>query len=445
MDKILNPADIKAAELEENAEHHFIKREFRDALSYLQQAIAIRKENGDWSGAGNCAQNLGFVRFVVADHAGAIRSYEEALEFRKRTNDLRGQGMTYGRSAEVFQHIGEHAKAVELLECALQNFARTNAPREISTILNNMAVSYRELGAADKALQCYERSLEIRRQVGDFDGLAATLLNFAILYIDRSQYDCAHLLLEEARDLSREMGDNQGLCRIALHLGRLHTEQGDTQSAIECYEDALNLARAGAYIQSRTDEAIVLLNLADALSDQGKVDSSLENIDIAAEIFVEAGVTQGIALTHYGRGRTLAAAGRSMEALACFEVARSHFEKINDRPRLNSTGIAIRNILSGGYQHREARDEFVSALELRRPLSLHQDDETAKQLAGLDCAALGNTTRACSKASIDVDRPAPVIIDRGFDRVAINYIANSRAADCSMPDVEQPAVPYSLH
>ncbi|VWC50900.1 Photosystem I assembly protein Ycf3 [Burkholderia lata] len=445
MDKILKPADIKAAELEAKAERHFIKRELHDTLICLQQAISIRKESGDWNGAGDCAQSEGYVRFVVADHAGAIRSYEEALEFRKRTNDLRGQGVTCGRLAEVFQHIGEHAKAVELLESALQYFERINAPIDISTIFNNMAVSYREMGVADKARQCYERSLEIRRQVGDFDGIATTLLNVAVLYIGLSHYDCAHLFLEEARDLRREMGDNEGLGRITLHQGRLHEEQGDILSAIECYEDALNLARSGKCIQSRIDEAIALLNLADALSNQGKVDSSLANLDVAAKLFLEAGVIQGIAMTYYGRGRTLAAAGRSTEALACFGVAKSHFKKIDDRPRLISTGIAIGKILSSCRQHREARDEFVSALELQQQLSLPQNEAITQQLIRRECAALGDETGGWSAASVAVDRLGHVITDPGFDGVAIDNIANFKAADCSMPDAEQPAGPYSLH
>ncbi|OXJ06781.1 tetratricopeptide repeat protein [Burkholderia sp. AU6039] len=442
---MIKPKDVRAAELEAEAEHYFTKCEFHDALRCLQQAIVIRKENGDWSGAGNCAQNVGFLRFVIADHAGAIRSYEEALEFRKRTKDLRGQGVTSGRMAEVFQQIGEHAKAVEWLESALQYFVRTNASREISTILNNMAVSYREMGAADKALQCYERSLEIRRQIGDFDGLAATLLNLSILYIDQSHYDRAQSLLEEARDLRKEIGDNRGLGRIALHQGMLHEEQGDNSSAIKCYEDALILAKAEESIQSGIDEATVLLNLADVLSNQGKVDSSLVKLDAAEKLFFEAGLIPGIAMTYYGRGRTLAAAGRSTEALACFKVAKSHFEKINDRPRLISVGIAIGNILSSCRQHREARDEFVSALELQQQLSRPQDEVITQQLIRRECAALGDETDAWSTVTVAMDRPGQAIADSEFDGVAIDHIANTRAGDCSMPDAEPPAGPYSLH
>ncbi|SAL07174.1 photosystem I assembly protein Ycf3 [Caballeronia calidae] len=359
--------------------------------------------------------------------------------------------MTCGKMAEVFEQAGQHAKAVESLECALRYFVRVNATGEIGTALNNMAVSYRELGAVDEARRCYERSLEIRRHAGDFGGLAATLHNLAVLHADRSDYDRARLLLEEARELRREMGDNQGLGRTVLRMGMLHEAQGDNSSAIECYEHALKLAEAEAGVQSRADEATALLNLADAWSNQGEIELSLALIDKAEKLFDDTEMMAGIAMTHYGRARTLAAAGRPTQALACFEIARSHFAELGDRPRLINTGLAIGNILSRRRQHEAARDAFVSVLQLQRQLSLPRDEVITLQLISRECAAAGDAPAARNAAQASADLHREVVAHSESHRPARRYIVDAAAGDGSAPDADEadearyPTGPCSLH
>lgn len=393
------PPEAGAVELETQADLHFGKREFHDALACQLQAIAIRAHEGDWLGAGNGAQNAGLLHFLLGNHEDAIRSYEDALESRRRASDLRGQGVTLGRMAEVFQQIGQHAEAVDRLARSVHLFARVDATQDIGTALNNMAVSYREMGEWDKAMQCYERSLEIRRQTGDFAGLAATLHNLSVLYSDQSHDDRAQNLLEEARDLREMMNDMQGVGQTVLRLGMLHEKRGDFPTATACYERALLLARQ-ADVQSRDDEATALLNLADVLSNQGRFDRALAMLDDAETLFVQTGMKTGVAMAHYGRGRTLAAAGRVSEALGRFEVAKSHLAQLHDRPRLISTFIAIGTLLSGSRRHREARAAFASALELQRQLSLRSDEALTLQLIGRECAALGEPAGAADAQAL---------------------------------------------
>jgi tetratricopeptide (TPR) repeat protein len=148
MDILVRLGDVKAAELEAQADCHFVKREFQDAQGCLLQAAAIRNNDGDLVSAGNCAQKIGLVRYFLGDQTGAILSYEEAFEFRRRVDDLLGQGVTLGRMAEVFQRGGQHAKALELLEDSIRFFTQVNATKDIGTVLHNMALV--QIGVADR-------------------------------------------------------------------------------------------------------------------------------------------------------------------------------------------------------------------------------------------------------------------------------------------------------
>lgn len=382
--------DIDAVQLETHADWHFMKREFGNALACQLQAIAIRKREGDWMGAANGAQNAGLLYFLLGNHEDAIRAYREALEWRTSADDQRGQAVTLGRIAEVFQHIGRHADAVQLLEQSMQLFSRAGTSQDVGTALNNIAVSYREMGEWDKAKQCYERSLDIRRQTGDIVGLAATLHNLGVLYSDQSHDDRARVLLEQACGLRETMNDMQGVGQTTLRLGMLDEKHGDFPAARNAYERALALARH-ADVQSKDDEATALLNLADVYSSLGDDERALALLDDAEKLFIETGMTTGVAMTQYGRGRTLAAAGRASAALAWFKAAQSHFLELQDRPRLISTFIAIGTLLSQAQEHRQARDAFSSALELQRQLSLRADETTTLQLIGRESAALGDT------------------------------------------------------
>lgn len=380
---------IQAAELEARADWHFTKREFRDALACQLQAVAIRQRANDVTGAGNGAQNAGLLYFLLGHHEDAIRAYGDALESRTSTDDFRGQAVTLARMAEVYQHIGRHGQAVQLLEQSLDLLSRAGTSEDIGTALNNIAVSYRELGEWDKAMRCYERSLENRRQTGDIEGLAATLHNLGVLYSDQSHDDHARKLLEEARGLRETMDDMQGVGQTTLRLGMLHEKHGDFPAAIAAYERALTLARR-ADIQSKDDEAAALLNLADVHSNQGNIERALALLGDAERLFNETGMTTGVAMAQYGRGSTLAAAGRMSEALAWFEAAQSHFLRLNDRPRLISTFIAMGTLLSRTERHWQARDAFSSALELQRELALRADEAITLQLIDRESAALGD-------------------------------------------------------
>ncbi|CAN7621376.1 tetratricopeptide repeat protein [Trinickia sp. LjRoot230] len=373
------PADAeRAALLEAAADGHFMGGEFSEALSCQLQSVALRTRMGDWAGAGNGAHAVGFLRFLLADHVGAVQSYEEALQLRERAGDVRGQGLTLGRMAGVFQQIGNHGKAVELLQRSLACFARTSALKDMGTGLNNMAVSLREMGDVNRAMQCYERSLELRRQVDDFDGLAATLHNISVLYFDQAQYDRAFSLLEEARQIRETMGDCRGLGQTVLRLGMIYEAKGDLAHAKQCYEDALHLAR-GADTQSRDDEATALLNLADVMAAQGDTDGALAALTEAENLFSKSGMNAGIAMVCCGRGYTFASAGRLSEALACFEEANVRLMSMGDRPRLFATLTAMATILSQCGRHQEARTALASSLELQTQLpQRHQPSATAQ-------------------------------------------------------------------
>ena len=123
-------------------------------------------------------------------------------------------------------------------------------------------------------------------------------------------------------------------------------------------------------------------------------------------------------MTHYGRGRTLAAAGRTSDALACFEEAKSRFTTLNDQPRLISAFVAIGTLLAGSRRHREARDAFSSALQLQRGLSLHRDAAATLRRIARECAALGDAIGARNAAEAASDTLAQTVRDPNFSDLA---------------------------
>jgi tetratricopeptide (TPR) repeat protein len=421
----MNADETEVAALDTQADCHFVARDYRAALDCQLRAIAIRKANRDWIGAGNGTHTAGYLRFLLADHAGALKDYREALEIRRRVNDFRGQAITLGRMGEVFQQIGEHAKAVELLDGAVRLFAKINAIADIGTALNNMAVSYRETGEFDMATKCYDRSLEIRRQIGDFKGLAATLHNLSVLYSDQGRDIEARLRLEEALEVREAMKDARGTGQTLLQLGALHEKWGDLSIARTHYERALRFARQED-VQSKEDEGTALLNLADVLSDQGETEQALGLLDEAEKLFTERGMYVGVAMTNYGRGRTFAGVRCSQEALACFEQAKLYFARLNDRPRLVSTYVAIGAVLSACGRHDEAREAFRQSFELKRQLPRDGDGIVKHELlmegGEVDGAEIADRTAT-------VDPPAEAAFCNG-----IGVLVNGRDVDSGARD-----------
>jgi tetratricopeptide (TPR) repeat protein/CHAT domain-containing protein len=147
--QVINSRDKKmqAEALGQTGKLHFHLGNFKEAMPYFQQSLAIRQQIGDKAGEGTTLNNISQIFKAQGD-------YETALTYLKQ-------------SLAICQQIGD--KAGE------------------GTTLNNISALYHAQGDYETALTYLKQSLAICQQIGDKAGLCATLFNMGHIHAQNNQ------------------------------------------------------------------------------------------------------------------------------------------------------------------------------------------------------------------------------------------------------------------
>ncbi|HEY2665943.1 MAG TPA: tetratricopeptide repeat protein, partial [Actinomycetota bacterium] len=191
-------------------------REFEQAITCLEQAIAICAEIGDpWGGARAMhfrgLAELGMLRFeelsrgtpgvqkvgsLQGSHEngdsvpwrpyGAVAIFEKALKISQDIGDLYRQGRLMGNVGEVYWRLGRPEQAICCLEQGLAICRKICDPRGIALALYNLAEVNRNRGHLEDAIDYYREALVIRRDIRDPWGEARVLqaLGLALQHVE---------------------------------------------------------------------------------------------------------------------------------------------------------------------------------------------------------------------------------------------------------------------
>jgi tetratricopeptide (TPR) repeat protein len=181
------------------------------AMDNLEQASAIRRDEGEYHGLCRTFHQLGRVYNALGERELALKSYKEALEIARSVEDLVEEGGILQDLGRTYNALGrkERARALDGLEQARRIQVEQQDLLEEGITLNSLGRVYDEMGEKQRAWSYYWRALAIGQQVGDRKGVAVALHNIGALYFEREPIDktleqmLAFLLL--AKDIFEEI------------------------------------------------------------------------------------------------------------------------------------------------------------------------------------------------------------------------------------------------
>src|ERR1700730_18448721 len=91
--------------------------EYEQALGYLQQALAIRREI-DRKGEGRTYRNMGTVYEVMGQADSALEYYKQALTIAQEVEDQEGQGKTMRNLGKLYIDMQRYETALAFLVLA---------------------------------------------------------------------------------------------------------------------------------------------------------------------------------------------------------------------------------------------------------------------------------------------------------------------------------------
>ena len=194
------------------------QRQVGEAISYLEDALAIRREIGDRRGEAQAANNLANVYLELGRPQEALEPLQRSLVVQREVGYRNGEGIALINLAEAYLELGRFDEAIQSLGQARPIFVDLDAPRGEGYALHHLGRAHLEMGRTGEALGCLQRALSIRRGMGDRQNEAATLRLLGQAQQSAGDLEAAHDCWTRALNIVRELGDERQAAEIAAAL-----------------------------------------------------------------------------------------------------------------------------------------------------------------------------------------------------------------------------------
>jgi tetratricopeptide (TPR) repeat protein len=288
----------------------------------MTAALAVHRSafGPDAPETGDVLNDLGAVAFFQGDFPEARRRFDEALAVRRREGDDAKTGETLSNLAVVIQESGDvEAAEPYLRESRDLILARLGEDHpDALGATSNLAINLKQQGRLAEAEELYRGLVASRRRVlGEAHPLvAADLNNLGRLLQAKRDYAAADSALRAALTLRREVfpGAHRDVAESLHNLANLARARGRTAEAADLYEEALDIRRR---VDTRaTAVPATLAQLGDVNVELGRTDVAerqlREALALRREVYPEG--HWRIAYTEGLLGFCLAKAGRDEEA-----------------------------------------------------------------------------------------------------------------------------------
>lgn len=420
----------------------YLRGNYSEALSLLNQAEAIYRAGGDVAGLALALVRRAMAHLNLGDYHASLHDAEEALQLTENVHDLQLHHAEAQRvKGLVLTRLGRTRQAIECLERSLALYTYFDMADSIPILLLNCGMAYRAVGNYDAAEKAYLKALDIWRKEGNLAWQAVVLNNLGFLYHNiLGEYEKASLSFQEGLVCASRCRYLQTEALISIGIGDLYTELEEFDGARQSYQQAEGIAHE---INDRLLlNSLALAKTALALT-QGDPEQA-EQLLMEVHPIITASLSQyEIGLWSLQRGRLALVKGDvhiSIEVLA--EAERCFTEDGRELETLWSRVWLVAALLSAGEA--DAVDKFkgllvgytpashalIAVIRLARPwLGQFRSDPALGRLAGslfqqadqLDgrLPSLRRNLRRMPQA-VTLSAPRLIIQSLGWTKVTVN-------------------------
>jgi non-specific serine/threonine protein kinase len=185
----------------------------------------LGRDPGGFPGArARALSGLGFILIFQQDYEEAITALDEAIALYEDLGDRFGAAIALGNLGYAVLHGGYRERVpafVDKAETLMQGDLDGHARAFLRSV-----VAGAFLGAdLDSAVSQLEEGLALRRELGDPRAVSMSLLSLGEAELNRGDLDRGAALLEEGARIARELGDRLGTTYFVWELGRLSALQ----------------------------------------------------------------------------------------------------------------------------------------------------------------------------------------------------------------------------
>ncbi len=371
--------------------------EFREALNYFNQTLAISVALGDKRLEAGTETFVGGMLDFIGDVGQALRHYDVALELAREGGWRLAEANALNNIGKIYNDGANWEKALDYYGQALVVYRSLGSKENEAVALGNIGITYYQSGEEQKALDYLQESLPLVRTGTNRNTEAYTLLNIGRVYGRMGDYPKALDYYSKAQAIQKETGNRSNEGETLDQIGVTYSAQGQLDKAVEYHRQALEIQRTAGNVRR---EAFALTNLGEAHNLLNQPDKALEYFNQALAIFRNIGdpdsaatVLEGVARSEDKRGSFEAARKNIAESIAQIETVRSR---------------------SGSLQLRASyRASVENAYEFYIDLLMRQHAKNPAQ--GFDAEALKASERGRARSLVEKLNEAPIDIRQGIE------------------------------
>ena len=205
---------------------------FERACEAGEQALALRRAQGDKSFIASAMMNLGNPLTALHDYDRALALYEECLALNRETNDRQGMVFPLMNLGELYYTMDRQQQALAYYEESLA-ISREVGENDWSRALtwNNLAEVYVVLDEPIRAITMAEPNYRLFVKEGDAFGIATCALTLGRAEWRIREAANARAHLDEAERIFRDLGNPTMVARVRYFRASLALDHGDLAAA----------------------------------------------------------------------------------------------------------------------------------------------------------------------------------------------------------------------
>ena len=187
--------------------------------------------------------NIGVVNRNLAKYDEALKNYLSALDIYQAKNMKSEIATTYNSIGLVYSYNGINEKAIEYHLKAKDIFESLDNKKGISEVYNNIAIIYANDGALEKALDYFKYSLEIEEALDDKKGMAESVNNVGAVYYYLNEIDSALVYFRRSLAIEKSIGDMAGISASYNNLANVLIETERLNGTKAYIDSAMHFAQ----------------------------------------------------------------------------------------------------------------------------------------------------------------------------------------------------------
>ncbi len=397
---------------------------YGEALEYYQQALAISEQLDSAISMSQDHGNIALCLVGLGQVDTALGHFDLAVELASAAGMKQDEAYWLRGKANALIQKGLYGQGLEYHREALAIYHQLEGRTELIEALHDMGRLHMMLGDAGSAGSYYRESLKLAREVGLSRAITSNLLALGDLQARSGDAETAAALYIQGAHRARESGEMAQWSLALLQLAAVGDGQGKFGESRKAAEQALEIARETGAVGL---EAQALFALAELDRQQQNSIAALQTYDRVITMLTTAPDSELEWRAHYGRGLSLADAGRKDEAIPALKTSISVIEGVRDRLKQER--------FRAGY----IQDKFQVYVDLvRLQLETGRQEQafsTAERLRARSYLDLVDGGRAPDPGAVDQVREFAL-------QERIRALRRALAAEQSMtrPEQRQPAI-----